>query len=356
MPKRKAPKTWAEEIADLDDPAPPDLDSESLHNDASSNSNDGSSDEDTTTAQAREHYLDVGKSKIRKLDALVLGEGYGGESVRRGDVFGGGRISDDDDPFASAREEQEGGSEESDSEEVIDDNGDMGMGSDLDDESEKHGEGSGEDPGVGDGDESRRSGGRRRKAIKSERMRGLEEQDDDQETTSAGLSDMDSDRPEKPTHPSTHTKQNSTSLTHPLISHPTPSDPENTDTDSSSQQSSHSSSRSSSISTPPPPSHTTSRETLRKLFSSQPSTTTTSALKSDVAKGLAIIQQRKTFNTLLNTRIRLQKALIAANSLPSSPPPPTNPLKDLEAAEKAAMDLFTRLETLRCSLYRSPSP
>ncbi|KAL8994374.1 MAG: hypothetical protein Q9169_005638 [Polycauliona sp. 2 TL-2023] len=55
MPKRKAPRTLAEEVADLDDPAPRDLDPEQP--DAGNSSEDGSGDDN---AQATEHYIDPG--------------------------------------------------------------------------------------------------------------------------------------------------------------------------------------------------------------------------------------------------------------------------------------------------------
>ncbi|KAL9628808.1 MAG: hypothetical protein Q9204_005652, partial [Flavoplaca sp. TL-2023a] len=55
MPKRKAPKSLAEEVADLDDPAPKDFDPEQP--DARSSSEESSDDEN---AQATEHYIDTG--------------------------------------------------------------------------------------------------------------------------------------------------------------------------------------------------------------------------------------------------------------------------------------------------------
>ncbi|KAL8965086.1 MAG: hypothetical protein Q9197_006681, partial [Variospora fuerteventurae] len=55
MVGQKKPKTWAEEIADLDDPAPKDLDPEGSH-DGDSNVDDSGDD----TIAAKEHYIDVG--------------------------------------------------------------------------------------------------------------------------------------------------------------------------------------------------------------------------------------------------------------------------------------------------------
>ncbi|KAF9767513.1 rRNA-processing protein bfr2 [Fusarium sp. DS 682] len=67
----------------------------------------------------------------------------------------------------------------------------------------------------------------------------------------------------------------------------------------------------------------------------------------DVDKGLAIRQQRKGYDGLLNLRIRLQKALIAANTfetLESSPEPESEPY---EAAEEAAIKLLNTISSLK---------
>ncbi|KAL8957018.1 MAG: hypothetical protein Q9193_005604, partial [Seirophora villosa] len=55
MARQKKPKTWAEEIADLDDPTPKDLDPEEPH-DRESQLEDSGDD----AAGAREHYVHVG--------------------------------------------------------------------------------------------------------------------------------------------------------------------------------------------------------------------------------------------------------------------------------------------------------
>jgi protein AATF/BFR2 len=73
--------------------------------------------------------------------------------------------------------------------------------------------------------------------------------------------------------------------------------------------------------------------------------------QSDIAKGEAVKTQRKTFDTLLNTRIRLQKALISTNSMVAEPHK-TSPAPDasVEAAEAAALTLLNNLTNLRLSL------
>lgn len=73
--------------------------------------------------------------------------------------------------------------------------------------------------------------------------------------------------------------------------------------------------------------------------------------QSDIAKGQAVKQQRKTFDTLLNTRIRLQKALISTNSIEADAYKEAEPpASSVQAAEAAALALLNNLTHLRVSL------
>ena len=118
-------------------------------------------------------------------------------------------------------------------------------------------------------------------------------------------------------------------------------------------------------------SSTTDQQTLRKMMGESQKSVLASisqATKADAAKGRAVKQQRQTFDALLNTRIRLQKALVAANSLsvatpsakPSSPSPSLVSEPDdapsFQAAEEAAFNLWQSLHNLRTSLISSSSP
>ncbi|UNI22723.1 rRNA-processing protein bfr2 [Purpureocillium takamizusanense] len=69
--------------------------------------------------------------------------------------------------------------------------------------------------------------------------------------------------------------------------------------------------------------------------------------QADVEKGLAIQQQRKSYDCLLNLRIRLQKALIAANTLPTLAEDLDGASEPYEAAEEAAVKLLNTISTLR---------
>lgn len=102
------------------------------------------------------------------------------------------------------------------------------------------------------------------------------------------------------------------------------------------------------------------RAALRKMMAeSQKSViaTISAATKADVAKGKAVKQQRSTFDALLNTRIRLQKSLIAVNSFSSSTAEKPNPTSEfsIQAAETAALKLWNQLDTLRQSLREDSS-
>ena len=106
---------------------------------------------------------------------------------------------------------------------------------------------------------------------------------------------------------------------------------------------------------------TDDRAELRKMMAEEQKTvaaTISQAAKADAEKGKAVKQQRSTFDALLNTRIRLQKALIASNSL-SAPSTTTNRSEGgkeaIQAAEAAALKLWSTLDDLRQSLTPTPT-
>ncbi|KAI4151704.1 MAG: hypothetical protein LQ340_003344, partial [Diploschistes diacapsis] len=90
------------------------------------------------------------------------------------------------------------------------------------------------------------------------------------------------------------------------------------------------------------------------------------ATKADAAKGMAVKQQYATFDTLISTRIQLQKALVSMNSLAEAPSATESPATEKEAiasaaqsAESAALSLFNSITALQQGLqkhYASKSP
>jgi protein AATF/BFR2 len=101
------------------------------------------------------------------------------------------------------------------------------------------------------------------------------------------------------------------------------------------------------------------RAELRKLMAQDQKSvaaTLTEGAKADAEKGKAVQVQRKAFDSLLNTRIKLQKALVATNSL-SAIEINDNEVKEandvVSAAENAAFKLWNNINSLRTSLQSS---
>ena len=98
---------------------------------------------------------------------------------------------------------------------------------------------------------------------------------------------------------------------------------------------------------------------LRKMMAEEQKTVAASlsqAAKQDAEKGRAVKTQRTTFDSLLNTRIKLQKALIGTNTLTGviSDSTPTEDTQDaFLAAETAAFTLWSTLNSLRETLESS---
>jgi protein AATF/BFR2 len=97
------------------------------------------------------------------------------------------------------------------------------------------------------------------------------------------------------------------------------------------------------------------RAELRKMMSEEQKTvvaTISQAAKDDAEKGNAVKAQRKTFDSLLNVRIRLQKALVATNSMASleQMSEDSTPYK---AAEEAAVKLLNTLNAMRSELDKT---
>jgi protein AATF/BFR2 len=98
---------------------------------------------------------------------------------------------------------------------------------------------------------------------------------------------------------------------------------------------------------------------LRKMMAEEQKTVAASlsqAAKADAEKGRAVKTQRTTFDSLLNTRIKLQKALIGTNTLTGviSESASTEDTQDaFLAAETAAFTLWSTLNSLRETLESS---
>ncbi|PNP37404.1 hypothetical protein TGAMA5MH_10703 [Trichoderma gamsii] len=72
--------------------------------------------------------------------------------------------------------------------------------------------------------------------------------------------------------------------------------------------------------------------------------------QTEVQKGVAIQQQRKIYDGLLNMRIRLQKAIVAANTFTTLDSDSSSEAEAYEAAEEAAIKLLNTISDLRENL------
>lgn len=290
----------------------------------------------------------------------------------------------DDDPFGRGASGQEdvSGSDEDDAEvgdgeeEAVVDPDDVDVDMDAMEGEDKD---INSDEAFGEGDEERfegftfRESGKKTSTVKEPKKVGkkrvkVQEQGEsnDEDLEMIGASESEDDEPDDGTGASDSDDEDAMSIDG------SNSDSEDTGSDSGSE---------SDLSSQPPKEPDTDRATLRRMMAEEQKTvlaTISSAQKSDIAKGRAVQHQRRTFDALLNTRIRLQKALVAMNSLSALPPssqetaspgnlnttdsePPSttspDPANDtaILAAETAALTLFTTLSSLRHSLHPSTS-
>ncbi|KAI0425456.1 apoptosis-antagonizing transcription factor [Xylaria sp. FL1042] len=72
----------------------------------------------------------------------------------------------------------------------------------------------------------------------------------------------------------------------------------------------------------------------------------------DVQKGKAVQLQRKGFDALLNIRIRLQKSIVAINSLDYAEETENQTAEPYEAAERSALQLWNALDDFRMSIHK----
>ena len=108
------------------------------------------------------------------------------------------------------------------------------------------------------------------------------------------------------------------------------------------------------------------REALREMMATSSSSlkqTLTASARADISKGRALKRQRSAFDSLLNTRMKMQKALTASNAISTSSPAavvtngstPSDNATTIKAAEDAALQLWNGLNDLRTSLQTSDS-
>lgn len=309
------------------------------------------------------------KSKLRKSDGILVGPQYKGSSISREALL---NDQSDDDPFAKHSEQ-----DESEDSEYADPEGDLEEGPRDDDEEI-------------DSDEAFESGDDEKFGVFTFRgSKGIREDQDD--STSADLGEDLEEQEEKDALESEGDKkfgsynsggskiakkrreketgdaENKENLHADEDAEASADEFNGVDSDSAEQEDDRSDiemsdgvdlgesdSDDTSMSAEPDEPKADDRAALRKMMAEEQKTvaaTLYKAAKADVAKGRAIKHQRKTFDSLLNTRIKLQKALISTNSMTASPSTSTIDTETILAAESAALNLWNTISTLRSSLH-----
>ncbi|KAK4696906.1 protein AATF/BFR2, partial [Lecanoromycetidae sp. Uapishka_2] len=297
MPKSRHPKSLAEQVADLEDPAPKDFDPEDHIEHLEGDNASGSTDSDNDPIEARR-------------DALLAAES-------------------DDYPFGSQIErEATVSSDQADADEDV-------RQEDADDDEEID-----SDEAFGSGDDEKFEG----YTFRGGQALRPREQNMAFQNEETGMSDeiAGDDKREVPEGSESNSAEGE-------VSEEEDSDVEMDDEEEAGDLDSDDT----SISDTPKESKSDDRAALRKMMAEEQRTVADSlskAAKADVTKGRAIKQQRSTFDALLNGRIKLQKALIATNSMSSSEHASSEHTKAISAAESAALNLWNNISALRSSL------
>lgn len=272
--------------------------------------------EETPELGGREHYETVGKSKLRKPEQPRLDKKYGGIAVSRNAL----EEADDTDPFAP-----------------VDDDADedpFAVRTRMGDSDETSGSGDSEadDASLASGDESMDGDEENQPpAIKRSRKplaNGVRHEDAE---AGSDASDIDADSASS--------------------QHSSDDEQDDSDSDSSVESEEQKPSRNSST-----------RDKLKALNAAQSSE---SALVSSLAassidqarKGAAVQQQQTAFDRLLDSRIKLQKAVTISNDLPEPSEEDTDISTALSKAEAAALSLWSTIDSIRCSILSTqPNP
>ncbi|EGX53735.1 hypothetical protein AOL_s00004g394 [Orbilia oligospora ATCC 24927] len=303
MPSRSL--SLAEQIAQLSNPAPAEFDPESVQDPYASDNDDGSDVASEADSNAgREHYVEVGKSKLRKDEDLHLHPKYNGATISRDDLYGdGGSDNDDEEDEESDVEEGDDGEDSDASEEDDHDSEDGGVRLSVSPESKAgkavksrqatisgYDDDEGSDEGSDEGDmEDMRS---------DEDMDEDDEDEDDDEDDDDDDEDMDDDD----------------------------------DEDARKSQ----------------------RDELRSMMAQEKKDVVANlsqSAKADADKGLAVRGQRAFFDECLKSRMQIKNALISVNSLPKEPLDSSD--DTVRAAEDAAIALWNTISQLRHDLVKS---
>ena len=261
--------------------------------------------------KGREHYVAVGKGKLRarieqQQGPETLGVKYVGKKVKRGDLYG--------DVEEEEKEEEEEGGDEEDMEDDEEDKDEDELEDELSDDEEglpfevlegifgeeDEDEEIDSDAAFGESDEEKEwakfkfKGSKTKGGIPPKKgakvVGSSSESEEDEEDGGAGLSDLD-DNDSEPGSGDNDGEEGGEG---------------NEEEDSEDDEDSESGSESDSDS---------SYAELHKAFAGPTANTTTTIANTDVEKGTAVRAQQATFDGFLGGRVKLQKGLIAVNDL-----------------------------------------
>ncbi|RPA94714.1 TRAUB-domain-containing protein [Choiromyces venosus 120613-1] len=339
----------SEQLALLENPAPTDFDPEAPEEDYNhSEKSEGSGDEENEDL-GRAHYITVGKSKLRKGNPVLSDPKYNGARISREKLY---RDEDEDhrmDGSDDDSEDSDGDGSEEDADEKKARNRENGeIPTDEDDDIDS-------DDALGS-DEDKFSGFKflgsstTKGGVKA--TRGMKVAGD---SSSDGESGTDPDNDAILNEEKDTDEDDSSDVESDLLSHNEDGDEEDEDEDEDEDGEDEDESSDEGAQD----ADTKRREELKKLITEEQKNVVANiskAVKADTEKGTAVKQQQKIFDSLLGVRIKLQKAIVAANSLPapSQPAPSHQPVSETyKAAEDAALNLWNTLTDLRCELSSS---
>ncbi|KAJ9133075.1 TRAUB-domain-containing protein [Pleurostoma richardsiae] len=347
-----AKKSRVQALADLEKKLGRDYDPED--NAPGTESDSEGSEEDV--AAGREHYVSVGKSRLRQQQELPLGPEYRGKRTSRAAL-------DESSEGDSASEDDVEGSEESGSEEFDDpETADLAkdsIGAPDEEIDSDEAFGSSDEEAFKDftfrGSSKPKDGKvkRNKRPTAADFMSGSEDEDDMLD----GLLDLEAEESENDESGSdaesggySGSELSETKLNGAELSDTDASDSaQDSDVEGEDEEDEEEDEGASEDDEEEDP----ERAELRKLMSEGPRTllaNVSQAAKADAEKGLAVRQQRRGFDSLLNIRIRLQKALISANSFNVADNESEAGQEPYQAAEEAAVKLWNTIDSFRSSI------
>ncbi|PBP25714.1 protein BFR2 [Diplocarpon rosae] len=342
-------KSFAQHIAELIEPVARDFDPEE---DAPAQSTDGSASEESEDEKAgTEHYVKVGKSTLRKPDEVALGPEYSGSRVSREALW-----NDDDD-----EEEENNSDSASEADDAADvrvadpEDSDLDMDMDVDEDEDIDSDfafGQSDDEKFKDfafrgSGKPRRPSGKRIRPTASDFMSESEDEDDEEDAVLNGDNSDEAETDEDILDVSKQHQDDDSGSD--ARSDEDVTAEENDDSESSEDAESGAEED-----------EEERRAELRKIMGEEQQgvvASITQAAKADAAKGSAVKEQRKAFDSFLSVRMVLQKALIATNSMTTIEEKEFDEESNhpYEAAEEAAVKLWNTLDALRHELSKAGS-